>query len=161
MSRGCLGSIMAAALALSCSGDPTGPGGSLCATRHGAEVCVDRPEYGLNQSIVITTRNVSGSTIFKDACATTRVRVPDDEEDFRPFYAPRLRCGVEVTRAEIVQRMVRLAPGASFEETLRIAGSVRQGYYRVHVWILAEDGTLAADTPATSGVFTVFPSASS
>ncbi|WP_420632658.1 hypothetical protein [Candidatus Palauibacter sp.] len=55
--------------------------------------------------------------------------------------------------------MVRIEPGASTEETLAIGSSVRQGYYRVQVWILTEDGALAADAPATSGIFAVFPSA--
>ncbi len=40
-----------------------------------------------------------------------------------------------------------------------IAASVRQGYYRAHVWTLTTEGTPVAATPTTSGTFTVFPSA--
>ncbi|WP_419167564.1 hypothetical protein [Candidatus Palauibacter sp.] len=144
------------ALALSCDSGATGPRGSLCDTRHGAEVCVDRAEYGLHDVIAITTRNVSDRAIFKDACGTSRV-AEMDSEDVRPIYAPHLNCGPGVTLATIVERMVRLEPGASTQETLQIGFAV-QDFYRVYVWILAADGTLAADSPATSGFFTILPS---
>lgn len=94
--------------ALSCGGGVTGPRGSLCDTRHGVEVCVDRPEYRSNESVVITTRNVSDRPIFKDARGTTAVPARDSEEDFRPSYNPQRNCGQTVTRKVVVERMVRL-----------------------------------------------------
>ena len=156
--RGLVILTAAIAPALSCSGEATGPRGSLCDTRHGAEVCVDRPEYRSNEAIVITTRNVSDGPIFKDACATTALPDPDSEEDFRPAYNPRRHCGPRVTRTVIVERMVRLEPGASTTEILRL-GYSPQDFFRVTVWLLTPDGEPAYDTPATSGVFVIFPGA--
>ncbi|MDE2664158.1 MAG: hypothetical protein OXI39_14305 [Gemmatimonadota bacterium] len=151
--------VLTAAMAsvMSCGGGATGPRGSLCDTRHGTEVCVDRPEYRSGEAIVITTRNVSNGSIFKD-CGTTAVPAPDSEDEFRPAYNPRRRCGATVTRTEIVERMVRLEPGASTRETLRL-GYSPQDFFHVTVWLLTLDGELAFDTPATSGVFVIFPGA--
>ncbi|MCY3599761.1 MAG: hypothetical protein OXN85_07300 [Gemmatimonadetes bacterium] len=143
---------------LSCSGEATGPRGSLCDTRHGVEVCVDRPEYRSNGAILVTTRNVSDRPIFKDACGTTVLPVPDSEEDFKPHYNARRHCGPAVTRTVVIERMVRLEPGASTRETLRL-GYSPQGFFHVTVWLLTPDGALAFDTPATSGVFVIFPGA--
>ncbi|WP_420632659.1 hypothetical protein [Candidatus Palauibacter sp.] len=159
MSRGLPAPILVAALALACGEDASGPAAALCATRHGAEVCVDRPEYRPTQSVTITTRNVSGGPIFKDACATRLVGVTNLEVDFDETYDPRLRCGAGATRAEIMANMVELGPGASFEEALTIHSFAFQGYYRANVWILDAEGGLVAEAPATSGVFEVFPSA--
>lgn len=144
--------------ALSCGGGVTGPRGSLCDTRHGVEVCVDRPEYRSNEAVLITTRNASDRPIFKDACGTTALPAPDSEEDFRPNYNPQRHCGQAVTRTVVVERMVRLEPGASSRDTLRL-GYSPQDFFRAIVWLLTPDGALAFDTPAVSGVFVIFPGA--
>lgn len=146
------------AAALSCGGDATGPRGGLCDTRHGVEVCVDRSEYRSNESVLITTRNVSDRPIFKDACGTTAIRAPDSEEDFRPDYRPQRHCGQAATRTVVIERMVRLEPGASTRDTLQL-GYAPQDFFRVIVWLLTPDGALAFDTPAASGVFVIFPGA--
>ena len=146
------------ALPLSCGGEPTGPRGSLCDTRHGVEVCVDRAEYRSNESIKVTTLNLSNRAILKDSCGTGTSPAPDSEDEFRPVYSPRRNCGVGVTRAVIVERMVRLEPGASVLETLQL-GYAPQDFFRVHVWLLTSEGDLAFDTPATSGIFVIFPGA--
>ncbi len=159
MARGFTATILAAALAVSCGAEATGPLAALCATRHGAEVCVDRPQYRPTQSVTITTRNVSGDPIFKDVCATRLVGVTNLEVDFEEFYDPRLHCGAGVTLADIAERMVEIGPGASFEEALTLQSFAFQGYYRAHVWILDAEGRLVAETPAPSGIFEVFPSA--
>ena len=148
---------MAAVLAVSCGDDATGPASMLCETRHGLEVCVDRAEYQRTDAIAVTTTNVSGSAILKDSCATKMVGVTDLQRDFEEVYNPRLHCGSEVTRADIVEHMVEILPGASFEETLRLSTFAFQGWYRVNVWILNAEGNLAVETPAISGTFRVFP----
>ena len=150
--------LLAAVLVLSCGEDATGPVGSLCATQHGLEVCVDRPEYEPRESITVTSRNVSGAPILKDSCATKPVGVTNLEVEFEAFYNPTLHCGRGATRADIVERMVQLEPGDSTQETVTIPFFAFQGWYRVHVWILDAEGNLAEETPAASGIFQVFPS---
>ena len=149
---------VAAVMCLSCSGGAVGPSGNLCDTRHGVEVCVDRPEYRSNESIIITTRNMSNRPIFKDACGTSASRVPDPEADVKPQYNPRRNCGVSVTREVIVERMVRLGPGSTTRETLEL-GYAPQDFFHVQVWLLTPRGELRFDTPAISGVFVIFPGA--
>lgn len=119
---------------------------------------MDRLEYGTGDRIVITTRNLSGSPVFKDGCGTSTVRV-SDSRGVRGRYVPRLRCGINVTPETIVARMVRLDHGALTEETLLVQGFVVQGYYYVQVWLLTADGALAFDTPVRSGIFGLVPSA--
>ena len=158
MSRRLLMSLPAAVLALSCGEDATGPGSSLCATQHGLEVCVDRPEYEPRESITVTSRNVSGARIFKDSCAIKPVGVTNLEVKFEASYNPTLHCGRGATRDDIVQHMVALEPGDSTRETVTLPFFSFQGWYRVNVWLLDAEGDLAVDTPATSGIFQVFPS---
>ncbi|MCY3700976.1 MAG: hypothetical protein OXH46_15260 [Gemmatimonadetes bacterium] len=158
MSRRLLMFLPAAVFAVSCGEDATGPVGSLCATQHGLEVCVDRPEYEPRESITVTTRNVSGARIFKDSCGTKPVGVTNLEVEFEAFYNPTLHCGRGATRADIVERMVELGPGDSTRETVTLPFFSFQGWYRVNVWLLDAEGNLAVDTPATSGIFQVFPS---
>lgn len=158
MSRRIAMPVLAAVLVLSCGEDATGPVVSLCATQHGLEVCVARAEYQPSQSIAVTTRNVSSSPVFKDACGTKPVGVTNLEVEFEAVYNPRLHCGPDVTISDIVERMAELAPGESVEETVRLTSFAFQGWYRVNVWLLDEEGNLAVDTPATSGIFQVFPS---
>ncbi|WP_420449941.1 hypothetical protein [Candidatus Palauibacter sp.] len=150
--------LLAAVLVLSCGEDATGPVGSLCATQHGLEVCVDRPEYEPRESIAVTSRNVSGAPIFKDSCATKAVGVTNLEVEFEEFYNPTLHCGRGATRADIVERMVALEPGDSTQDTVTVPFFAFQGWYRVNVWILDAEGNLAEETPAASGVFQIFPS---
>ena len=146
------------ALPFSCGGEPTGPRGSLCDTSHGVEVCVDRAEYRSNETIEVTTLNLSDRPILKDSCGTSASPVPDSEDEFRPVYSPRRNCGVGVTREVIVDRMVQLEPGESIRETLQL-GYAPQDFFRVQVWLLTPEGDLAFATPATSGVFVIFPGA--
>ena len=149
---------LAAALFLACAEDATGPAPSLCDTRHGLEVCVDKLEYGRSDSLIVTTTNASDSLIFRDSCAIKAEGVTNLSADFEEVYNPRLHCGSEVTRADIVERMVEIAPGASVAETLRFPVHAFQGWYRVNVWILDREGNLAFGTPAVSGIFRVHPS---
>ena len=158
MSRGLPTTLLAAALALSCGEDATGPSASLCATQHGLEVCVDRPEYEPRESVTVTSRNVSGAPIFKDSCATKPVGVTNLEVEFEAFYNATIRCGRGATRADIIRHMVELGPGDSTEETVTLPFFSFQGWYRINVWIVDAEGNLAEETPATSGIFQVFPS---
>ncbi len=149
---------VAAAMCLSCGGGAIGPSGNLCDTRHEVEVCVDRPEYRSNESIVIATRNLSDRPIFRDACGMSTSRVPDPEDEFTPFYSPQRNCGISVTREMIVERMERLGSGEATRDTLQL-GYAPQDFFRAQVWLLTPSGDLAFDTPATSGVFVIFPGA--
>ena len=151
--------MLAIPFALSCGGDAAGPVGSLCATRHGAEVCANGPEYRPGQSVTVSTRNVSDRPIFRDVCATKLVGVTSRSTDFDETYSPRLRCGPDVSKARIVARMVEIEPDASFEESIVIGRGAFQGWYRVNVWILDSEGDRVGERPANTGIFQVFPSA--
>ncbi|MDX1577633.1 MAG: hypothetical protein R3266_04075 [Gemmatimonadota bacterium] len=146
---------------LSCGGgDVTGPlGESLCNTRLGLEVCVDRAEVRQGRSVTVTIENVSAGPIFKDGCATKAVGKTSSEAAFEEVYNPTLRCGSGAGPAEIVAAMVELEPGEVLEESVEIPFFAFQGFYRVNVWVLDEAGELAAPRPAFSGTFEVFRTA--
>lgn len=149
--------VLAAAAVLSCGEDATGPEVAVCATRHGAEVCADRAEYQRSESVAVTTRNVSSRPIFRDVCSTKLVGVTSLARTFEEDFNPRLRCGSGATTADVRANMRRLDPGESFTESLEFTLFAFQGYYRVNVWILDEEGHIVAESPAASGVFRVFP----
>ena len=152
--------ILVAAPALSCGEAATGPEASLCDTRHSVEVCADRAEYEFTDPVTVTTRNVSSLPIFRDGCAIKLVGVTSLVREFEERYNPTLHCGRGATPAVAKANMVRIEPGASFQESLTFSPLSFQGYYRVNVWLLDEEGGLAVETPATSGIFRVFPASS-
>ena len=158
MSRSPIPLVLLAAVALACGEDATGPEVAVCATRHGAEVCADRAEYERSEPVTVTTRNVSSRPIFRDVCSTKLVGVTSLVRAFEEDFNPRLRCGNGATAADVRANMVRLEPGESFAESLEFTLFAFQGYYRVNVWIVDEEGQLVDETPAASGVFRVFPS---
>lgn len=104
-------------------------------------------------------RNTLDRPIFRDACGTRLVGVTNLATDFDETYDPRLRCGAEVSRMDIVARMVGIAAGASLDESFAIPPGAFQGWYRVNVWILDAEGDRVGERPASSGIFQVFPSA--
>lgn len=158
MSRSLAPLLLAATAALACGEDATGPAADLCATRHGVEVCADRAEYQRSDPVAITVRNATSRPIFKDYCSTKLVGVTSLVRAFEEEYNPRLRCGNGATSADVRANMVRLEPGESLQEELTFSPFAFQGYYRVNVWILDEEGQLFPETPAHSGIFRVFPS---
>ncbi len=158
MRRGFISSILTVVTATACSGDPTGPDSGRCNVRNGAEVCAARAEYGPAQTVVFTTRNTTGGPLYKDGCSTELVGRTVFTNPFKERYDPTLRCGPNPTQADIVANMVELAPGETVQESLDLSFFAFQGFWRVNVWILNADGTLAAATPAFSGIFKVFPS---
>ncbi|MYA32724.1 MAG: hypothetical protein F4164_10340 [Gemmatimonadales bacterium] len=119
---------------------------------------MDRPEYGIFQAVVITTRNLSDGSILRDWCGATIGLVRGSDDGSRPPYLPRRRCGPDVTTAVIRERADRIGPRGLDQDTLRLPGFVVQGFYRANVWLLAPDGALARDMPFSSGMFSVFPS---
>ena len=159
MSRGFPPGALAATLALACGDAATSPEVPLCGVRHGVEVCADRAEFRRTDEVTVTTRNISSRPILKDGCATKLVGVTSLVRAFEEEYLPSLRCGRGVTLAEVRAKMTRIEPGASLVETLTFQSFAFQGYYRANVWLLDEEGGLAADTPAVSGIFKMFPAA--
>lgn len=160
MSRNPVPWTLAAVAALACGdGAATGPDVVLCDVRHEVEVCADRAEYERTDPVTITVRNLSSSPILKDGCGIKLVGVTNLTHPFEEEYLPTLRCGRGVTLAEVRANMVRIEPGGSYTEELSFHFFAFQGYYRANVWLLDEEGNLAVDTPATSGIFRMFPAA--
>ncbi len=141
-------------------GETTGPVAALCATRHGAEACADRAEYGPGDFVRVRVRNASAATLYLDGCATKIVGKTSRSVPFEAVYDPSLRCGQNATQADIVAAMSELAPGETRQETLQLAPFAFQGFYRVNLWILDAAGALIAPDPAVTGTFRVSPSAS-
>ena len=101
---------------------------------------MDRSECGLNQSIIVTTRNLSDRPIYKDWCGVTMALVMGEEDKSRPRYSSRRRCGGNATIVDRLARASQMDPGESDPDTLRVGGFVVQGFYRANVWLLAPNG---------------------
>ena len=72
-------------------------------------------------------------------------------------YSPSRRCGFGAGSQDVLARMVQVAPGASVRDS--ILGSAIQSVYRVHVWLVDENGVPETGNPVASNSFDMFPGA--
>lgn len=142
-----------------CGDSAMGPGSGRCATNQGIEICSDRSSYPPGASVGLTITNQGTTTVFKDFCSVKIVGKTDRSVPFEARYDPTLLCGLDVTPAEIVANMVELPPGASIEEQHRLTTFAFQGFYRVNVWFLDENGDRISTDPFFTGTFDVIPTA--
>lgn len=158
MSRSAPLVVVCAALVWGCGSDATGPTESLCATRNGVEVCVDRAQYRPLQTINYTVRNTTAGPIFKDNCSLKPVGITRRDLEFEEVFNASLFCAPG-TPTDVMANMDEIGPGETLSATAPISAFAFQGFYRLNVWIVQADGTLAHDVPSHSGIFEVFPSA--
>ena len=105
-----------------------------------------------------TVRNTTAAPIYKDNCSLKPVGVTRREIPFEEVFNPSLFCAPG-TPADIIANMTEIAPGETMTDTFQISAFAFQGFYRLNVWIVESDGTLAHPVPSHSGIFEVFPSA--
>ena len=94
-----------------------------------------------------------------DWCSVELVNRRSGDVDFTARYLPARRCGVGAGATEVVQHMVVLAPGENVRDSVSVSGAANQAQYRLHVWIVDENGIPEGGNPVASNVFDVFPSA--
>lgn len=155
--------LASAALSSTACGDsPVGADpATLCATSQGLEVCVGRGEYSPADEVETSVRNTTSETVRAGYCSMKAVGKTDLEADFETVYSPTVRCGADVDLDEIRSLMVEIPPGATETFDPPLSPFAFQGFYRVNVWILDENGERVAGLPAFSGTFLVIPTAGS
>lgn len=157
---GLTATLVATAATWGCSDSATAPGARPCATRDGIEICADRSEYRPGATVTLTLTNGGAAPVFVDDCSVDIVGKTSREVPFDEDYDPTLRCGQDVTPAEIVSRLIELPPGTAVTASYSLATFAFQGFYRVNVWIVDATGARTSTTPHYSGTFEVFPTAS-
>jgi hypothetical protein len=149
-----------AILFAACGGSTTGSGGdSLCATTQGMEVCAGRAEYSPNDNFTASVRNTTSDPVFADGCSFKVVGKTSRTAKFEDDYSPTIQCGTDVDQEEILANLIEIAAGQTVDMLLKIPPFAFQGFYRVNVWILDDQGMQVSTVPAYSGTFEVFPSA--
>jgi hypothetical protein len=153
---------LAALFFAACSDSPTGAGSAArCATTDGVEICTARAEYRPSDVVDIQIRNEGLETRYVDYCSVKIVGTTSRSAPFPEDYSPQVRCGSDWTQADIIANKIELPPGGTVQESQRIQSFAFQGYYRVNVWLVDENGDRIGETPSYSGTFEVFPSAGS
>jgi len=152
--------LFAAVSVAACSDSPVGAGSAaLCATNEGVEVCVASATYRQSDVVEVAIRNGGGETRYVDWCSLKVVGKTSRSVPFPEDYAPQARCGSNWTPADVIANRIELPPGGSIQESPQISSFAFQGFYRVNVWLVDENGDRIGTKPVFSGTFTVFPSA--
>lgn len=122
-------------------------------------VLTDHAEYRQGTWIAFTITNRTPDVLRYDWCSVEHVaRTTDAPFDVR--YAPSRRCGFGAGIDEVREHMVTLATGEGKRDSVFLSGAAFQGQYRIHVWLVDENGVADPDNPVVSNTVDVFPGAS-
>jgi hypothetical protein len=80
-------------------------------------------------------------------------------EAFETPYSPARRCGFGAGLPEVLEHMVLIEPGETLRDSASISSGAPQSQYRVHLWLLDENGLPETGNPIASNVFDVYPGA--
>lgn len=122
-------------------------------------VVTDRPEYRPGSTIAFTLTNRTTDVLRYDWCSVGLSSRTSTTVDFEVRYTPSRRCGFGAGTAEVLEKMVLLAPGESVRDSVSVSGAANQSQYRLHVWLLDPNGVPETGNPIVSNIFEVFPSA--
>ncbi|HEX6315531.1 MAG TPA: hypothetical protein VFZ73_11755 [Gemmatimonadaceae bacterium] len=145
--------ILALGALPACSDGITEPKCDRCAE---LRVLTDRAEYRLGSAIAFTLTNRTNAVLRYDWCSVGLASQARDGT-FGLRYSPARRCGFGAGTQQVLQHMVVIPAGASVRDS--VYGSAVQSVYRLHVWLVQEDGTPETGNPVASNSFDMYPGA--
>jgi hypothetical protein len=146
-----------ALLALTGCGDGiTAPKCDLCDE---LRVLTDHPEYRQGSWIAFTIKNRTPDVLRYDWCSVEHVARTSSDTPFDVRYVPSRRCGFGAGIDEVREHMVVLASGEAQRDSVFLSGAAFQGQYRIHLWLVDENGVADPDNPVVSNTVDVFPTA--
>lgn len=150
-------SVFVAVVSLvACSEGVTEP---KCARCGELRVITDRPEYRPGRVVAFTITNRTSAVLRYDWCSVGLASRAFSGE-FEVLYSPARRCGLGAGLAEVLEHMVLIQPGESRRDSVSLSGAANQSQYRVHIWLLDDNGVPEGGNPVASNTFDVFPGAS-
>ena len=121
-------------------------------------VITDRPEYRPGSVIAFTVTNRTTSVLRYDWCSVAIASRGSSDETEIP-YSPARRCGFGAGLEQVLEHMVLIPPGEVLRDSTTISSGAAQSQYRLHLWLLDENGLPETGNPIISNTFDVFPSA--
>ena len=121
-------------------------------------VVTDRPEYRPGSVIAFTLTNRTTAVLRYDWCSVAFASKGSSEE-FQTPYSPARRCGFGAGLPDVLEHMVLIPPGETLRDSATISSGAVQSQYRIHLWLLDENGLPETGNPIASNVFDVFPGA--
>ena len=149
--------ILTALVALSgCSSD--GITEPTCDRCDEMRVVTDRPEYRPGSVIAFTVTNRTTAVLRYDWCSVAFAS-KGSSEAFETAYSPARRCGFGAGLPEVLEHMVLIEPGETLRDSASISSAAVQSQYRLHLWLLDENGLPETGNPIASNIFDVYPGA--
>lgn len=136
-----------------CTNGITEPKCDRCAE---LRVLTDRAAYRPGGSIGFTITNRTKDVLRYDWCSVGLANKGSDGT-FNLRYSPARRCGFGAGTQEVRQHMIVIAAGTSVRDS--IVASAVQSVYRLHVWLLDENGAPETGNPVASNAFDMYPGA--
>ena len=144
---------LAIVLLLACSDGSTEPNCDRCDE---LRVVTDRPEYRPGTIVAFTVTNRTSAVLRYD-WRSVGLASRGTSGEFELQYSPSRRCGFGAGTDQVREHMIPLAPGESVRDS--ILGSAIQSVYRLHVWLVDENGMQETGNPVASNSFDMFPGA--
>lgn len=145
--------VAATFLLAGCSDGITEPRCERCSEMR---VVTDRAEYRPGGVIKFTVTNRTANVLRYDWCSVGLANKASDGS-FNLRYSPARRCGFGAGTEDVVEHMIVIAAGTSVRDS--IVASAVQSVYRLHVWLLDENGAPETGNPVASNAFDMYPGA--
>jgi hypothetical protein len=145
--------VVAMFLLAGCSDGITEP---KCERCDEMRVVTDRAEYRPGSVIKFTITNRTSNVLRYDWCSVGLANKGNDGS-FGLRYSPARRCGFGAGTQEVLQHMIVMPAGTSVRDS--IVASAVQSVYRLHVWLLDENGAPETGNPVASNAFDMYPGA--
>jgi hypothetical protein len=121
-------------------------------------VVTDRPEYRPGSVIAFSLTNRTSAVLRYDWCSVA-IASRGSSEEFQTPYSPARRCGYGAGLPDVLEHMVLISPGETLRDSATISSGAVQSQYRIHLWLLDENGLPESGNPVASNIFDVYPGA--
>jgi len=136
----------------------TGPD-EQCSTSDNIEICTDKAEYATGATVSFTITNLGQATIFQDMCSGGTVGRRKASEEWSPVSGTTRLCREDQTVEDVIANMRSLEPGKALNDQIKTSPFAFQGFWKIQVYVVDQDGQRIREEPFDSAVFDIFPSA--
>jgi hypothetical protein len=136
----------------------TGPD-EVCNTSGDIKICTDRAEYATGATVSFTITNLGQATVFQDMCSGGTVGRRKTNEEWSPVSGTTRLCREDQTIEDVIANMRPLERGQTLNDQIKTSTFAFQGYWKLQVYVVDQDGHRIREDPFDSAVFEIFPSA--
>ena len=149
--------LCAAAAAAGCS-SLTGPD-EQCNESGDIRICTGKAEYATGSTVDFTLTNLGQVAVYQDMCSGGTVGRRKVSEPWSPVSGTTRLCREGQTVEDIIANMRLLEPGKTLADEIPTSPFAFQGFWKIQVYLVDQDGQRVREEPFDSAVFDIFPSA--